>query len=292
MQIALTGATGFLGTEVIRAALRRGHEVVAFSRNARRVVADTIETRPFASDQTPDFSGCEAVIHLAGESIAGLWTPTKVRKIRESRVEGTRSVVAGVRLSRPEVLVTASASGYYGDGGDAELTEDSPSGDGFLSEVCRAWEGEARAASDVCRVAHTRFGMILGRKGGALPAMRPAFRCGLGGPSGSGCQWWSWIHLEDAANLLLFTVENMDASGPINATAPWPVRNADFARKMGRVLHRPAFLRAPAWVLKMVLRGFARELLDSRKAVPAKATALGFGFRFPEIDPALRDILQ
>jgi uncharacterized protein (TIGR01777 family) len=292
MQIGLTGASGFVGREVIRAALRRGHEVVAFSRDPERKVPDAIETRLFRIGEVPDFAGCEAVIHLAGESVNGLWTASKVRRIRESRVEGTRWVAEGVRVAKPEVLVTASGSGYYGDGGEQELTEESRSGDSFLAEVCRAWEGEARKVSDVCRVAHTRFGIILGRNGGAVPLMRSIFRMGLGGPSGSGRQWWTWLHVEDAASLLLFAVENMDAKGPINGAAPWPVRNADFVRVMGKVLHRPTFLRAPAWALRMMLRGFARELLDSRKMVPAAATSLGFPFRFPELEPALRDTLQ
>lgn len=292
MQIALTGASGFLGREVIRAAVRRGHEVVAFSRDGQKLVHDTIETRPFDLAKTPDFSDCEAVIHLAGETVAGLWTTSKKRRIMDSRVEGTRRVVEAVRVARPEVLVSVSGTGFYGDGGEGELTEQSPGGDGYLAEVCSAWEKEAHAAEEVCRVATVRFGIVLGRGGGALHAMRPAFRFGLGGPMGSGKQWWSWIHVEDAASLLLFAVENMDAKGPINGSAPWPVRNADFAKTLGCVLRRPAFLRAPAWVLKLMLRGFARELLDSRKVLPSAASALGFPFRFPELDPALRDLLH
>lgn len=292
MQIALTGASGFLGREVIRAAVRRGHEVVAFSRNAQKLVRDTIETRPFDLAKTPDFSGCEAVIHLAGETVSGLWTNKKKRRIVESRVEGTRRVVEAIRVARPEVLVSVSGTGFYGDGGEGDLTEQSPSGDGYLADVCRAWEKEAHAAEEVCRVATVRFGMVLGRDGGALGAMLPAFRFGLGGPMGTGKQWWSWIHVEDAASLLLFAVENMDAKGPINGSAPWPVRNADFAKTLGRVLRRPAFLRAPAWALKVMLRGFARELLDSRKVLPGAASALEFPFRFPELDPALRDLLH
>ena len=183
MQIALTGATGFLGREVIRAATRRGHEVVAFSRDARRVVHDTIATRAFSLDAPPDFSGCEAIIHLAGESVAGWWSAAKVRRIRESRVLGTRRVVEAIRQSHnaPEVLVSASATGFYGDAGEAELTESSPPGSGFLAETCAAWESEACAAEAVCRVVRTRFGLILGRDGGALPPMAKLFRCFLGG---------------------------------------------------------------------------------------------------------------
>jgi uncharacterized protein (TIGR01777 family) len=293
MQIGLTGATGFLGKEVVRAAVRRGHEVVAYSRNAQRVVHDTIETRVFRADDVPDLSGCEGVIHLAGENVAGLWTPAKLRRIRESRVEGTRRVVEAIRRAAvpPEVLVCASATGIYGDGGDAELTEEAAAADGFLAETCVAWESAAVAAEAVCRVARARLGLVLGRDGGALPAMARLFRFGLGGRIGSGRQWWSWIHVEDAASLLVFAVENLDARGALNGTAPWPIRNEDFTRALARVLHRPAVLPAPAWALCLLLRGFARELLDSRRDVPAAASALGFPFRFTELEPALRDAL-
>jgi uncharacterized protein (TIGR01777 family) len=292
MQIGLTGASGFLGREVIQLATRRGYEVVAFSRDSSRVVDGTIETRRFSMDEVPDFSGCEAVIHLAGERVAGLWTPGKVRRIRESRVNGTRRVVEGIRQSahRPEVLVTASATGIYGDAGETELSEASPEGSSFLAETCHAWESEARAAESVCRVARIRFGLILGRRGGALAAMLPLFRWFLGGKIGNGRQWWSWIHVEDAASLLVFAIENLDAQGAINGVAPWPVRNADFTRVLGKVLHRPTIAPAPAFALKLVLRGFARELLDSRRVLPVSASSLGFPFRFPELEPALRDV--
>ena len=293
MQIGVTGASGFVGREVIRIASRRGHEVVAFSRDGRRVVDGTIETRAFGVDRVPDFAGCEAVIHLAGESVAGLWTPAKVKRIRSSRVDGTRRVVEGIRdASRSiEVLVCASATGFYGDSGEVELSDDSPGGTGFLAETCRAWEDEARRAEAACRVARVRLGLVLGKKGGALAAIVPLFRWFLGGKLGSGRQWWSWIHLEDAASLLLFAVENLDARGAINAVAPWPVRNADFTRVLGNALHRPAMMPAPAFALKLVLRGFARELLDSRRVLPATATSLGFPFRFSELEPALRDVV-
>ena len=293
MQIGLTGASGFVGREVIRIANRRGHEVVAFSRDGRRVVDGTIETREFDVARVPDFAGCEAIIHLAGERLAGLWTPAKVKRIRSSRVEGTRRVIEGIRNAPQavEVLVCASAIGIYGDAGETELPEESPQGSGFLAETCRAWENEACKAGTSCRVARIRLGLVLGRKGGALAAMLPLFRCCLGGKLGSGLQWWSWIHVEDAASLLLFAVENLDASGAINGVAPWPVRNADFTRALGKTLRRPAVVPAPALALKIVLRGFARELLDSRRVLPTAATSLGFPFRFPELEPALRHVV-
>jgi uncharacterized protein len=267
--------------------------VVAFSRDAKRVVEGTIETRRFSIDEVPDFSGCDAIIHLAGETVAGLWTPAKVRRIRESRVQGTRRVVEAIRQSaqRPEVLICPSATGIYGDAGEAELSECSPGASSFLAETCRAWESEAQAAEAECRVARIRLGLVLGRRGGALAAMLPLFRWFLGGRIGNGRQWWSWIHVEDAASLLVFAMENLDAQGAINGVAPWPVRNADFTRALGKVLHRPTIAPAPAFALKLVLRGFARELLDSRRVLPAAASALGFPFRFPELEPALRDVV-
>jgi uncharacterized protein (TIGR01777 family) len=293
MQLGLTGATGFVGRHLIRLAVRRGYEVVAFSRDPSRVVHDCIETRKFTTSEPPDFHGCQAVIHLAGENVAGFWSEKKKRRIRESRVLGTRAIVEGIRTlpEKPGVLVSASAVGFYGDSGDAELTEQSPGGAGFLAETCREWESEAIAAEPFCRVVRPRIGVVLGREGGALRMMLPAFRLGLGGRLGNGRQWFSWIHVEDLAMLLLFAVENLDVRGPVNATAPWPVTNADFTRTLGRVLRRPAFFPVPAFMLRMVLRDFSHELLDSKRVLPAVATEHRFSFRFPGLEPALRDLL-
>ncbi|MEO6785345.1 MAG: TIGR01777 family oxidoreductase, partial [Chthoniobacteraceae bacterium] len=201
MQLALTGATGFVGRHVIRLAVRRGYEVVAFTRNPSKVVGDCIETRAFSTDTPTDLSGCEVVIHLAGENVAGIWTRGKMQRIRDSRVLGTRRVVEAIRASShpPDVLVSASAIGFYGDSGDADITEDSPHGAGFLAETCREWEAEALAAEPICRVVRARTGLVLGKRGGALRMMLPAFRLGLGARIGSGRQWLSWIHAEDLA---------------------------------------------------------------------------------------------
>ena len=291
MQLGLTGATGFVGRHLIRLAVRRGYEVIAFTRDPSRVVGDCIETRHFTTDEPPDLRGCEAVIHLAGENVAGLWTRGKMRRIRESRILGTRRIVEAMRTlpEPPTVFVCASAIGIYGDSGDAELTEQSPAGSGFLADTCRAWEAEAIAAESLCRVVRTRIGIVLGKRGGALRMMLPAFRLGLGARLGSGQQWMSWIHAEDLASLLLFAVENLDLRGALNATAPWPVRNAEFTRTLARALHRPAFLAVPAFALRLLLRDFSRELLDSKRVLPAIATEHRFGFQFSEIDSALRD---
>ena len=294
MQIGVTGATGFIGREVVRQAVQRGHEIVAFTRNPNVPVHDTIESRLFRLEETPDFSECEAVIHLAGEPIAGLWTRSKVAEIRRSRIEGTRRVVEGIRrlATPPEVLVTASGVGIYEDAGDVEIREDGALGTNELSEIARAWENEARGAVSVCRVVQVRLAMVIGKGGGALPVMRRVFRLGLGGPMSTGRQWWPWISLQDAARLFLFAAESLDLQGPMNGVAPWPVRNSEFTQVLARVLRRPAVWRVPAFALRLLLRGFSHEMLDSRRVVPAVATAHGFPFAAPEIETALRSALR
>ncbi len=293
MQLALTGATGFVGRHVTRLAVRRGYEVVAFTREPSRPVHDCIETRKFSTDAAPDLSGCEAVIHLAGENVAGIWTRGKMQRVRDSRILGTRRIAEAIRASShpPDVLVSASATGFYADGGDTEITEDSPYGTGFLADTCRLWEAEALAAEPVCRTVRTRIGLVLGKGGGALRALLPLFRLGLGACLGNGRQWLPWIHAEDLAGLLLFAVENLDVRGALNATAPWPVRNSEFTAALARSVRRPAFLAVPAFVLRLMLREFSRELLGSRRVLPAVATAQAFGFRFPELATALADIV-
>ena len=209
------------------------------------------------------------------------------------RFRGTRRIAEAIRTAShaPDVFVSASAIGFYGDCGEAEITEDSPPGAGFLAETCREWEADALAAEPVCRTVRARIGLVLGKHGGALHMMLPLFRLGLGGRLGSGRQWMSWIHAEDLASLLLFAVENLDVRGALNATAPWPVRNAEFTAMLARSLRRPAFLAVPAFALRLLLREFSRELIESKRVLPAAATAQGFGFHFPQIAPALADIV-
>ena len=290
MQIAITGATGFVGQQLIRAAVLRGHEVVAFTRDPSCEVEDCIETRRFSLAEPPDLSGCEAVVHLAGENVFGLWTRAKMQRIRESRTLGTQRIVEAIAAlaEPPEVFVCASAIGYYGDRGEEQLTELSPPGTGFLAETCVAWENAAQRAESHCRVVRARIGLVLGMGGGALPLLRRLFRLALGGQLGHGRQWMSWIHTLDLARLLLFAVEDLDVRGPLNATAPWPVRNADFTRALALSLHRPALLRVPAFALRLLLRGFADELLHSKRVFPAAAIEHGFGFRCGEIAEGLK----
>jgi uncharacterized protein (TIGR01777 family) len=291
MHIGLTGASGFLGRKILDLALRRGHEIIAFTRDPQRTIPGCT-MRVFSLDQPPDITGCEALIHLAGESVAGLWTATKKRRIVESRVLGTRRVIEAINAAaeKPEVLVSGSAIGFYGDRGDEDLTETAPAGAGFLAETVQAWEAEALQAHGV-RVALLRTAVVLGSGRGALPLMSWPFRCGLGGRLGSGRQWMSWIHLEDVAQLSLFAVENLDVRGPVNASAPWPVRNADFTRALAGAVHRPAFLHVPAFALRAALGGFSAELLDSKRVLPAAALDHGFGFKFPDLAAALKNLL-
>lgn len=247
--------------------------------------------RLFAPPKPPDLAGCDAVIHLAGESVLGVWTPAKKRRIVHSRLEGTRAVVEAIELARmpPEVLVSGSAIGFYGDSGDMELTEKSPGGNGFLADTTRAWEGEA-ARVRKSRLVLLRTGIALSRRGGALGVMAPLFRMGLGGRLGPGTQWMSWIHIEDLARMFLFAAENMDVRGALNGTAPWPIRNASFTDELARRLRRPAVLHVPAWAIRC-LGDFSHELLDSKRVVPGEATAHRFPFEYPQLSGALANLL-
>jgi uncharacterized protein (TIGR01777 family) len=279
--IAITGATGFVGTHLRTALAAAGHEIRPLS--VRNGVSPA------------DVSGAGAVTHLAGEPATGRWTAAKRAAILESRRDGTRAVVdamAGADAP-PAVLLCASAVGFYGDRGETVLEEDAPSGDGFLSEVCRAWEAEAaRAGEHGIRSASLRFGIIFARDAEAFRRLSQPARLGLGGPMGSGRQWWPWVHIDDVVGVATAALDDERYAGPVNVTAPAPERQRDLARTLGRVLHRPAFLPAPAFALKIALGGFADELLGSRRAIPAKAQSLGYAFAQPLLEPALVDLTR
>ena len=254
-----------------------------------------METRKFSPDEKPDISGCEAIIHLAGEPVFGLWTKEKRRRIRDSRVAGTRNLVDAIiaSASPPRVLVSGSATGFYGDTGENETDENAQAGRGFLTEVTQAWDTEAsRAREKNVRIVLLRTSVVLGRGGGALRAMLPVFRAGLGGKLGPGRQWMSWIHLDDAAALSLHTVEHDAIEGPLNAIAPAPCRNEEFTHLLARAVHRPAFFRVPAFVLKTALGDFSHELLDSKRIVSKRIAASGFTHGFPTLEAALADIVK
>lgn len=301
MRIVVTGATGFIGAHLSRTLRERGDEVIALSRDpdsvARRAPG---VSRAYAWDPISEPAPAEAleqaaaVVHLAGESVVGRWSEAKRRAIRDTRVLGTRNLVAGiVRLeNKPQVLVSASAIGFYGDRAGEELSEQSSGGNDYLASVCRQWEEEALKIKALgVRLVRIRTGIVLARDGGALGAMLLPFQLGLGGPLGSGEQWWSWIHRDDLVTLIIHSIDNK-IDGIWNGTAPNPVTQKEFARVLGRVLRRPAFLPAPAFALKLILGGFAAELLSSKKALPRAPEASGVVFKYRELEPALREILD
>jgi uncharacterized protein (TIGR01777 family) len=242
------------------------------------------------------FDGVDAVLHLAGESVAeGRWTATQKNRIRDSRVLGTRHLVQGIAQAarKPAVLVSASAVGYYGDRGDEELTESARPADDFLARVCVDWEREAVAAEKAgVRVVTARTGIVLGAGGGALAKMLTPFKLGGGGPLGNGRQWMPWIHVADLARLYVHAAETSSIQGAMNAVAPHPVRNSEFTKALGRALHRPAFIPAPYFGLRLLFGEFAQVLFASQRVIPRVALDSGFVFQFPEIAAALREILD
>jgi uncharacterized protein len=293
--VAVTGASGLLGSALLPALRAAGWTPRAVVRRA----AGPGEVRwdPAAGKiDLPALEGVDAAVHLAGESIAaGRWTAEAKRRIRDSRILGTRLLAESlVRLQRrPRVLISASAIGIYGDRGDASLDETSELGTDFLARVGQEWEAAARPAAEAgIRVVHLRFGIVLAREGGALGQMLTPFKLGVGGPLGSGRQWMSWIAIDDAVGAILEAITNEAARGPINAVAPEPVRNAEFAARLGEALHRPALLPAPAFALRALFGEMADgALLASQRVVPARLATLGYRFKYPSLPQALEAIL-
>jgi hypothetical protein len=238
-------------------------------------------------------AGCDAVIHLAGEPVAQRWTGAARRKILESREEGTRRLVASLRNHPPNVLVSASAVGYYGSCGDEILTEQAPPASDFLGQVAVAWEREALEAEKLgVRVVRLRIGMVLGAGGGALARMLLPFRLGVGGRIGNGRQWMSWIHIDDLCDLIAFVLPESTLRGALNATSPNPVTNAEFTQALARAVHRPALLPVPAFALKLLFGEMAEVILASQRVIPQAALRAGFEFRYPDIASALLQILS
>lgn len=297
MKIVIAGGTGFLGSPLTSSLMADGHDVVVLSRSEQarvprgaRVVAWDLQRTlaPWASE----IDGADAVINLAGEPIAGhRWTAAQKHRIEDSRVLATTRLVTAIAeaASAPSVLVSGSGIGFYGPCGDEIVTEETGAGHDFLAGVCRRWEAQAVAASSArTRVVCIRTGLVLERDGGALPEMLPPFRFGAGGPLGGGQQYWPWIHREDWVNLVRFSLNTPDVVGPLNATAPNPVRNAEFARELGRALRRPSFMPTPGLALRLLLGEMAGALLLSgQRAVPSKAERLGFTFVYPTLASAL-----
>ncbi|MFM8735737.1 MAG: TIGR01777 family oxidoreductase [Pirellulales bacterium] len=299
MKALVTGGTGFLGPRLLRLLDRP----TVLTRNPDRargsighLAGRIVAWNPADGPPPPEaFEGIDTVFHLAGESVAeGRWTAAQKARIRDSRVLGTRHLVQGIARAnvKPQVLVSASAVGYYGDRGEEELTESSSPGKDFLADVCIEWEREALAAeSSGVRAVTARTGIVLGAGGGALAKMLTPFKLGAGGPLGNGRQWMPWVHVADLARLYMHAAETASIRGPMNAVAPTPVRNSEFTKALGRQLHRPAFMPAPYIGLRILFGEFAKILFASQRVIPKLALDTGFVFQYPDIAAALREIL-
>jgi hypothetical protein len=306
MRVFVTGGTGLIGVRLVRALRKRGDEVLVLSRRPDAwqqvgfdiavITGDPTEPGPW-QDQA---STSDAVVNLAGAGIFDRrWNPTYKAIIRDSRVRATENVAAALAREPvrsdglPKVLVNGSAIGFYGPHGDEELDESSPQGGDYMARVCQEWESAARAAESAgVRVALLRTGIVLDRRGGALKLLWTPFKLGAGGPVGSGAQYMSWIHHADEIGIILFALDNPDAAGPLNATAPEPVSNKAFGKALGRALGRPAFLPTPAFGLRLLLGEAAEVVTTGQRVLPRRALALGYQFQYPEIDFALRQIAR
>ncbi len=298
MKIFVTGGTGFVGTHLSRRLLALGHTVIATGTRPEQTAVDHDDFYYISADTTREglwqdtLGEVDAAVNLAGRSIFSYWTEGYKQEMYDSRIRTTRHLVDALPEDRPVVLVSTSAVGYYGSRGDTVLTENSPPGDDFLARLGRDWEAEAmRAGKKGARVVISRFGIVLGPDGGAMKQMLPIFRFGLGGALGSGSQWFPWIHIDDLVAAIVFAIDNEELKGPANYTAPTPVRNRVFVRQLGDVLDRPAFMPAPAFMIRMVMGELGEALLASTRAVPERLKESGFSFTYPEVRPALEHIV-
>lgn len=290
---AILGVSGFVGHGLPALLAANGLAVTGVSRSGTGAIPGI---KRWQTPDTLDFAGHRVVINLAGESVAQRWSPETCQRLHESRVDVTRRVVAAIRRlpagARPAVLVNASAVGYYGDGGELVLTESAEPGRGYLADLCRDWEAAALEAEALgVRVVRLRLGVVLGRGGPAFERLRRVFRLGIGGRLGSGRQWMGWIHLDDLRAAIVHAAFSDTLQGAVNATAPGPLRNAEFTRLLGAALHRPALLPVPGFALKLALGGFGAALLESQQALPEALVRDGFRFRFPELAGALEDLV-
>jgi uncharacterized protein (TIGR01777 family) len=303
MRILITGGTGFVGTNLTQAFTRQGHHVTVLTRGGTTGNPPLPEGSSYLQGDPQEegkwqeaVPGHEVIINLAGSSIFKPWTDKVKKSIRESRISTTRNLVQALSGSKgkTKVLLSTSAVGYYGAHGDEDLGEDSSPGDDFLAKLAQEWESAAKKAEEYgVRVVLTRFGIVLGRAGGALQQMVPWFRRCLGSPLGSGKQWFSWIHELDLSRIHLFLSEREDISGPVNCTSPNPVRNSELTAALGKALRRPRFLPAvPGWMLKLMLGEFGSVLLTGQKVLPKRLGEFGFHFLHPDIEEALRDLTK
>jgi uncharacterized protein (TIGR01777 family) len=300
MKILMTGATGLIGRGICRSLINEGHQVVALSRRqpAAMDLAGVIAVQWEPAAEPPPaeaWEGVDAVIHLAGEPVAARWTEEQKRRIRDSRVKGSRNLVAGMRAAPrpPKVFVSASAVGFYGDRGDEILNESSDPGSGFLSQVCLDWEAEAERARELgARVALVRIGVALSPLGGALEKMLLPFKLGMGGRLGNGKQWFPWIHIEDIAGIFLHALMSPAVDRPINGVAPGVVTNEEFTRELAAALNRPVFFPVPKLALRALMGEMAEVVTASQRVVPQVALDTGYRFKYPNLRPALESLLK
>jgi uncharacterized protein (TIGR01777 family) len=303
MRVALTGGTGFIGARLCRTLLASGHTPIVLSRNpeSARRLGGGVEVQRWEPGQEGEWesalAGAEAIVNLAGESIGDKrWSERQKAAIRESRISSTRSLIDAMRRAdrRPNALLNASASGYYGSRGDEPVTESEPPGTDFLARVCQEWEGDALAARQLgLRVVLVRTGIALGSDGGALPKLLPPFKMFVGGPLASGKQAFPWVHVDDVVGIYQWALENEAVEGPLNAAAPQPLTNKEFCQALARALGRPCWAPVPGFALKLLLGEMADPLLlQGQKLVPARTEQLGYQFRFRTVDEALQDLLR
>ncbi len=299
MHVTLTGATGLIGTKLVKALQARGDTVTVLSRSPGKA-RESLGVEAIAWDPTAGpapagaLSGRDAVVHLAGEPVAQRWNAKSKQAILDSRVLGTRNLVAGLAAAgpRPAALVSSSAVGYYGKHGDERVPESSPAGSDFLADVCVRWEGEAELAGGLgLRVVHIRTGVVLDADGGALKTMLPPFKAGVGGPVAGGRQYLPWIHVDDIVGLYLKALDDPSWSGAYNGAAPEPVTNKEFSRALGKALHRPSISPVPAFAIKLLYGEMAEIVVEGQRAVPERALAGGYAFAHPELQPALDSAL-
>lgn len=302
MKIVLAGGTGFIGKALTEKFLQKNYELTILTRSAAH--PKSAEKVRFVSWDTSrqgglwekEIDGADIVINLVGEPIAqGRWTAARKKKLRDSRIQSVQAIHRAIEKStqRPKVLLNASAIGYYGPRGDEILDENSHAGTGFLADLCKQWEEEAMKAEALnVRTIRLRIGVVLERNGGALAKMVPPFRMGIGGPLGNGKQWMSWVHLQDLTRLILFLLEHSEAFGAFNATALNPVKMNEFAKTLGRVLHRPALFPVPGFVLKVLLGELSEMLLTGQCVLPQRAIQLGFSFQYPTLESALQAVFD
>ena len=299
MKIFITGGTGFVGTDLSRHLLRKGHSVIAVGRSSSHKLSGRDNFQYISADTTKKgdwqkaLYNVDAAVNLAGVNIFRLWTDSYKTQIYDSRILTTRNLVEAMPKDKGLTLCSTSAAGYYGNRGDEILIEDARQGDDFLAKVCIDWEKEAyQAKAKGIRVVTMRFGVVLGKSGGAIKKMLPAFKFFVGGPMGNGQHWFSWIHLDDLVSAILFILENPQTRGPVNFSAPNPVRNKDFAKALGKAIKRPSFMSVPSFMIRLIMGELGTSLLNSQRLSPGKLAKYGFKFQYPNISSALSEIVM